>query len=85
MWNNNNNNNNNNNDNNNNNNNDNNDNNNNFSWYVKNSEVLLGKIGEKGTVKWMRKRIQRSIRRVKREKWKTNGKKNKCRGNMSGT
>ena len=46
---------------------------------------MLGKIGEKGTVKWMRKRIQRSIRRVKREKWKTNGKKNKCRGNMSGT
>ena len=61
-------------------------NNNNLSWYVRNSEVLLRKVGEQGTVKVDEaKDPLRSIRRMKSEKWKTNGKKNKCRGNMSGT
>ena len=47
---------------------------------------MLRKVSEKGTVKVDEaKDPLRSIRRVKREKWKTNGKKNKCRGNMSGT
>ena len=57
-----------------------------MSWYVRNSEVLLRKVSKKGTVKVDEaKDPLRSIRRVKREKWKTNGKKNKCRGSMSGT
>ena len=61
-----------------------NSNNNSLSWYERNSVVLPRKVGEKGTVKVDEQRTQRSIR-VKREKWKTNGKKNKCKGNMSGT
>ena len=60
--------------NNNNNNNDNNDNNNNFSWYVRNSEVLLGKIGEKGTVKVDEekdpKEYKKSKKREMENKWK---------------
>ena len=45
---------------------------------------MLEKLGERERVTVNEKRMPGSVTRIRREKWKTDGKK-KCMGSMSGT
>ena len=58
---------------------------NNLSWCVRNSEVLLRKIGEKGTVKVDEAKDPKEYKKSEKKEMGNKWKENKCMGYMSET